>query len=172
MEYPDTHQGELREYFDVIKTRKWTILLVFLLVLGAALAISYRKTPQYVAETRLLVKGVPQGESGFVSSPDLGTEAEVLQSVEVARLVRQDLGLQMSPDQLLGGLSATPVEETSVLDITYISNDPQFAADAANSFATSYVRFQQEGAQAALINAADELKEDITKTEDQLQAIT
>jgi polysaccharide biosynthesis transport protein len=172
MEYPDTQQGELREYFDVIKTRKWTILLVFLLVLGVALFISYRKTPQYVAGTRLLVKGVPQGETGFINAPDLGTEAEVLQSVEVARLVRQDLELKMSPDRLLGGLSATPVEETSVLEITYISNDPQFAADAANSFATSYVRFQQEGAQEALLTAANEIKEEITKTENQLEVIT
>lgn len=172
MEYPDTHQGELREYLDVVKARKWTILLVFALVLTAALVISYRKTPEYVAGTRLLVKGVPQSTTDLVNVPDLATEAEVLESIEVARLVRQDLQVDMSPDQLLGGLSATPVEETQVLEITYVSSDPRFAADAANSFARNYVRFQQDGAKEALLTAANELRDKITKAENALLQLT
>ena len=59
MSYQENERGELREYLDVVRARKWTILIVFALVLGVALFLSYRQTPQYVANTRLLVSGHP-----------------------------------------------------------------------------------------------------------------
>jgi polysaccharide biosynthesis transport protein len=176
MSNPDVERGELREYLDVIRARKWTIFLVFALVLGIALALSYRQTPLYVASTRLLVAGVPSGTSGFVSAPNLGTEAEVVDSVEVAEVAAKTLGVKDLSDDLLGGLSATPVSDTQVLTISYTSSDPQFAADAANAFANGYVTFKQEGARSNIEPLVERLQdsrrdslEELTKIENRLE---
>lgn len=176
MAHPDTQQGDLREYVDVVRARKWTILFVFALVLGISLFRSYRQTPLYVSSTRLLVAGVPQDSTGVVGVPHLGTEAEVVQSVEVAQVAQRSLAGKQDPTALLGGLSVTPVSDTQVLTISYTSSDPQLAADAANAFAEGYITFKQEGARASLEPVIEntqakktELVTQLDRVEDRLQ---
>ena len=159
MHHPEVERSDLREYLDVLRARKWAFILVFALVLGLSLAFSYRQTPQYVASSRMLVLGTPADTQGILSIPHLGTEAEVLESVEVAQIAKKTLGVELSPDELLGSVSATPVSDTQVLSITYSNEDPQFAADAANSFTNAYITFKQEGARDAILPLVDSLNE-------------
>ncbi len=171
MQHPEVERSDLREYLDVLRARKWAFILVFALVLGLSLAFSYRQTPQYVAGTRMLVAGIPTDTGGIVSIPHLGTEGEVLESVEVAELVKKDLGVGSGPEELLGGVSATPVSDTQVLSITYSSEDPQFAADAANAFANAYITFKQEGARDALLPLIENLNEKKQNALDRLEKL-
>jgi succinoglycan biosynthesis transport protein ExoP len=132
---------DLREYLTVLKVRKWTVILIAFLVTAIILGLSYRQTPLYTAESRLLVTnfGVQ------FSVPNLETEGEVVSSVPVATLVRADLGTNEDPDSLLGGLSVLPSSDTgAVLNITYVSADPQLAQAAANSFAQEYINYKQD----------------------------
>ena len=159
MSYQESERGELREYLEVIRARKWTILIVFILVLGGSLLLSFRQTPEYVANGRLLVTGVPVDATGVISTPSLGTEAEVVKSVEVAEIAARRLQVELSPGDLLGGLSATPVADTEVLSISYTNPDPQFATDAANAFANGYIFFKREGARSSLEPVIEDLQE-------------
>lgn len=171
MQNTTAQQGDLREYVDVIRTRKWTILFVFLLVLGAALFRSYRQTPLYLASTRLLVAGVPTDSTGAVPLPQMTTEAEVVQSVEVAEVAKGLLRVNENPDSLLGGLSVSQVGDTQVLTISYTSSDPQYAADAANAFARGYVTFKQEGARESLEPVIENLQTRLTRTRTALERV-
>lgn len=140
---------DLRQYLGVLKTRKWTIVLTTLLVVGVALLVSFRQTPRYEAEARLLVKPIPTGE-GFQITPNLLTEGELVQSEPVARLVAADLGSSLAPSDLLRSLSVDSIPTSEVLILTYNSTDPAIAQAAADSFATNYIAYKQETARRSL----------------------
>jgi capsular exopolysaccharide synthesis family protein len=132
---------DLREYLAVLRTRKWTIMIVMILVTAAVLAYSYRQTNIYTARARLLIAPF----QGQVIALNLETEAEVVTSVPVAVLVQEDLETSSSADSLLGGVSAIPSSETgTVLNVSYVSADPGLAQAAANSFAENYVEYRRE----------------------------
>src|SRR5687768_3454324 len=135
----------LREYLAVIRMRKWTILLISLLVVGSALFFSYRQTPLYVGSVRMLVRGVPADSSGYVPPPNLLTEAEIVASEPVATRVAAALDLASDPQSLLSELDVEPAADTAqVLRLSYTSPDPQAARDVPNSFATEYVEYKRE----------------------------
>ncbi|MBD8552900.1 chain length determinant protein EpsF, partial [Sphingomonas sp. CFBP 8764] len=90
----------------------------------------------------------------------VATQADVLQSEAIAAAVVRDLKLADNPQvadrwrartggtgdvnawygrQLLGGLQVLPGRGSRVLAIRFKSADPQFAAQVANGFATSYL---------------------------------
>lgn len=58
-------------------------------------------------------------------------------------------------DEFLGGLSIEPVRNSRLVDIGYISSDPQFAAAAANAVAKAYIDFTMESKFAASKEATD-----------------
>ena len=174
MSNQETERGELREYLDVIKARRVTILVVFFAVLAITLALSYRQSPQYVSNARLLVTGIPHDSSGITPVPDLGTEAEVVRSIEVAMLVRKELDLtptKTGAEELLSGISVTPLTDTQVLSISYTASDPQFAADAANSFTKQYVIYKKRGAKAALEPEFEKLIEEKKEAVKELEQV-
>ncbi|MEA2434731.1 MAG: tyrosine-protein kinase [Actinomycetota bacterium] len=137
---------DFREYLRVLKGRKWTIILVLLLTLGVALGLSYRQTPQYQASGRLLVKPLPSQPF-----PNIVTESQVVESSAVAEVVQEDLPTDVSITSLIGHLSVDPfresqVNQSEVLTVSYVSTDPNFAAQATNSFMDSYIKFREDRA--------------------------
>lgn len=140
------HPPELRDYLGVVATRKWSVMLITLAVTAAALAYSARQTPVYQAEARVHVRSVPIGEYQAETSQ---TETQLVASEQVAERVGEDLGVD--PGEALGGLQVTAVEDSRVLGMYYTSEDPDFAARAANSFAHHYIELRQEQAMDALV---------------------
>ncbi len=82
-------------------------------------------------------------------------------------------------DQLRGGLSVAPVRSTQLVQISFRSSSPEFAAKAANAFAESFIdlgvedRFATAGkASTFLTSQIETLKEEIQDKENQLQAFS
>ena len=151
---------DLRKYLSVLRVRKWTILLVTVLVTGLSVFWSYRQTPIYQTSSRLLLKADPP--SGFF--PVGETEAAVVSGEAVANQVIQDENLDMLPQELLSGLSVEPATQAgTVLSITYRSSDPTLAQLAANGFASAYLTYKQEqltaGVEEALKDLEDKLRD-------------
>ena len=164
---------DLREYLAVLRNRKWTILLVLLLVVASALAFSFRQTPIYQSTTRLLVKGVPTDGSGYVQPPNLETEAEILASEPIATRVIEELDLPLTPDASIAQLTVTPAAETAlVLELSYSSTDPETARDAPNSYASSYIDYKRDKAQEALELGRQAVENQLTPVQEQLDAVT
>ncbi|HKI04889.1 MAG TPA: polysaccharide biosynthesis tyrosine autokinase [Thermoanaerobaculia bacterium] len=81
--------------------------------------------------------------------------------------------------QLRGGLSVAPVRSTQLVQISFRSSTPEFAAKAANAFAESFIdmgvedRFATAGkASTFLASQSETLKDEIQDKETQLQAFS
>jgi succinoglycan biosynthesis transport protein ExoP len=168
---PETEETiDLREYIAILRGRKWTIILTAALVVTAALAFSLQQTPLYTAEARLLVEPVPSQEqqSSFLPAVNLETERELVQSMPVAELVKEELGLDTPVDELLGGLDVQVVTETEVLIVGYTSDDPAQSQRAANAFAQGYIANRRNQALENLRAASSDIQRNIEGVEQQL----
>jgi succinoglycan biosynthesis transport protein ExoP len=82
-------------------------------------------------------------------------------------------------DRLRGGLSVEPERNTQLVDLTYRSNSPAFAARAANGFADAFIdmgieyRFASAGKTSTFLGSQiDALKKEIDDREAKLQAFS
>ena len=167
---PQTEETiDLREYIAILRARKWTIILTAALVVIAALAFSLRQTPMYTAEARLLVEPVPTQENESLPPiVNLETERELVQSVPVTELVKEELNLDTPIDELLKNLDVEVVTETEVLIVGYTSDDPALSQRAANAFAQGYIANRRNQALANLRAASNDIQRNIDAVETQL----
>jgi capsular exopolysaccharide synthesis family protein len=146
VEHPHTdHQTDLREYLRVIRTRKWSIILVTLLLTGVALFFSFRQVPVYQSTTKVLVEPFSLNPAQATSTlVDLETEQGLVATQPVAERAAAALGGNRTPASLLSGLSVEVVPNTQFLLIRYSSTDPAFAAAASGAIATSYIEYRRD----------------------------
>ncbi|HYP24527.1 MAG TPA: polysaccharide biosynthesis tyrosine autokinase [Actinomycetota bacterium] len=164
---------ELREYLAVLRTRKWTVLLVTALVVAGALLLSFRQTPQYRGTSRLLVKALPEDASGEIRPPNLDTEAQLVTSEVVGERVVDELGLSVTPKDLIDGLEVAAVTEVAeVLELTFTSPDPELARDVANAFATEYIEYKKDRTAEALESGERAITAQIDSVEERLAEVT
>jgi capsular exopolysaccharide synthesis family protein len=136
---------QLREYLSILWVRKWSIIIVTLLVVGAALAFSARQVPMYASDSRFLVKPASiSGETPPSASVTMETEKELLSSTPVAEIVADRADIEGEPRSLLASLEVEVVPGTEILLIRYESPDPGRARDLANHFARGYAQFRRE----------------------------
>ena len=138
---------DLREYLAILRYRKWTILLITALVVASALFFSYRQTPIYESETRVLVRpSTPP--AGWRRCPSTSRpNAHWSDSAAVASLVQEELDLPRSPDALLEQLEVSVETNTEILAIRYSDPDPLVAQRLARGFAQAYTTFRRQQAQ-------------------------
>lgn len=170
---PATETFELREYIGVLRSRKWTVLTVTLIVVALALVMSVRQAPLYRGTARLLVRGLPEDASGSVRPPNLDTEAQLVISEPVGQRVIDELGLPMPARELIDGLKVGAVTEVAeVLELTYSSSDPQLARDVPNAFALEYIEYKREQTSNALENGEQAINAQIDSVERRLTEVT
>lgn len=167
--------ADLRHYLGILKSRKWTILVVTAVVIASALLLSYRQTPLYQAEARVLVNPLPTATVTTLPSQlsppvNLQTEKEIVGSVPVAELVAEELDVA-DPVELLDDLEVEALADTEVLVVKYTSPDARVAARAANSFADNYIRFRVRQALESVITARSSVEDRIDATRDNLEGL-
>ena len=147
MPYPDDeHQStDLREFFAVLRRRKWSVILPTLLVVGVALASVYARTPQYSSTARVEV--LPKTAEG-VLQPSYGNQFMNMDT-ESARVTSTpiqsgaaDLLVQSGQSAALAteaGVSVAVPANTTYLDITCTTGDPATAQACAQAYADAYV---------------------------------
>src|SRR6476469_2282863 len=74
---------ELRDYLGILRRRAWVIILVTVIVVGAAAAWSFTRPNEYKASGTLVVPS-SGGNSG-----DVGNQADIIQSQAVHALAEQ-----------------------------------------------------------------------------------
>lgn len=164
---------ELREYAAVLRTRKWTILLITTLVVGLALLLSVRQEPLYRGTARLLVKSLPEDASGTIQEPNLDTEAQIIISEPVAERVKDELGLQNSPQELIDTLQVAAVTDVAeVLELSYSSPDPELAGEIPNAFALEYIEYKEDQTRQALESGERAIQAQIDAVEQRLAEVT
>lgn len=124
---------ELRQYGAVLWRRKWLIVSIVGLALGAAWATGGpdRWRPRYRAQATLLV-AVPPGQPAAYP-------VEAIRTLPVARDAVRIAGVTQDPSDALGGLSVVPQAGTSLVAVEMESGDARQAARLANAFADAYL---------------------------------
>jgi capsular polysaccharide biosynthesis protein/MinD-like ATPase involved in chromosome partitioning or flagellar assembly len=118
----------VQRYTGVLRRQWWVIVLTTAIALAAAVVYVETATPVYSASSKVVVG---QGESLFnpaLSVNDTAvtsTISSLLQSNVVAEDAIKQLGLHMTPTQLLSNLSVKAQPTGAVIDVSY--NDPDQA---------------------------------------------
>lgn len=132
----------VRDLLRIVWRRLLVVMLVATLLTGMAVGASLLQTPVYEASTEVLVGQEQTGDTPTNLSNDIAGLQQITQTVAVAvdsRVVAADtieeLGLRMSPEDLLENLSVQQVPETQFIQLTYRDTDPKQAQEIANTLA-------------------------------------
>jgi capsular exopolysaccharide synthesis family protein len=126
----ETQGPGLRHYLEVLRRRKWLVLAILAISLGAAAAVSTAQKPVYRANATIVIG---QGNGLFAPNlssaiqPFAATMSDLLKSNAVARRVIADLGLHESPEQLLSKISVSIKPESSAIRVSATDRDPRQA---------------------------------------------
>lgn len=127
----------------MIRRRLWIIVLVMVVLGGAAAGFSLMQTPTYEASTKILVgqeRGITQAPSDAMGLLQLTqTMAEGVSSRPVAETAIRQQNLRMSPEDLLGeNLSVEQIPNTLFILVTYTDTDPERARRVANAIGEAF----------------------------------
>ena len=128
----------IKDAAQVIRSWLWAIVLVTLLVSGITLGYSLLQIPTYQANVQVLVGQEPNSSPyNPMAAQDLQsltqTMTEVIKTRPIAEAAIQQLNLEMSPESVIGNLTAQQVKTTQLIDVSYKDTDPQRTQDIANS---------------------------------------
>jgi succinoglycan biosynthesis transport protein ExoP len=132
----------------VMRRDVWSIALVVLVFVSAGLAFSLLRTPMYRAQTSVLIDSTAAVSTNTnpslpeVSSEEVSTQRLVMQSETVAKMVVDDLGLDLSTTALLDAVTVEPLGDTRVLQVTVSWDNPDTAAEVANGFTKAYLDYR------------------------------
>jgi len=120
------------------------------LVLGF---VAYTTSPaKFSATSRVQVQPVITDPLATTSSDkeiiDVATEQDLVKSDGVASTAAKKLGLQIENRSLLQRVTVTSKEDSLVLEITYVTADPEGARAGANAFADAYLAQRRTYAEA------------------------
>jgi non-specific protein-tyrosine kinase len=166
---------QLREYLSILRLRKWWIALAIVLVVGSALAFSFRQPPIYVSEAEVYVNPVPLTTEQGGAEPflNLETESRLAASPAVAQIVKEDLGdTGLSLAELLANLTVSAEPDTEILLFQYSHRTPRTAAIRAQAFAKAYLTSRVQGVSRNLSAQLDLLQSQIDALDEQLAATT
>jgi polysaccharide biosynthesis transport protein len=147
---------EPRDYLRVLRRRRWAIVVVVMLVVGASVLFSLLQTPVYKASTRLLLRpsfSVFDAGAAQQASPVLvATEIQLLRSEQVRELVRERIGRDAPR------ISAVSVGDTPVVEISAEDTRPAEAARVSDAYADAYLEYNQRQTTDAIVQSSKEIQ--------------
>jgi succinoglycan biosynthesis transport protein ExoP len=152
---------DIREYVGVILRRWWLLLLGSLLggvlAFGFNLSQSSAITPSraYEATTLLLMEG----------TGGLGDSSALVETRPVLENVINDLALPLSIEELRAKVSATPISDSRLLEISVKDSDRGFAVGIANGVAGSLIGYIEALRQPQSVAFPQELSEELPDLE-------
>ena len=160
----------LRDYLAVLQRRKWPIIGVTAVVIGAAVILSLLQTPVYQGATRLLLR--PSASIFDTPSPQrssdpvlVETEIQRIRSEEVRSMVGDRLG-RPAPQ-----VTVKKVGLTAVVDVKAEHTDPREAARISDAYVAAYIEFSRSEANEALAEAAKEVQSRITVLQEEVRLL-
>jgi Mrp family chromosome partitioning ATPase/capsular polysaccharide biosynthesis protein len=168
-----------RSPWRVLRERKWIIMLVVVVAVLAAGALTFMRTPQYRA-TATMVREQTSLDQTLLNTTifqyediqrDLVTIAQSLTSARVATLVKTQIQSPKSTGQLLQMVKARAATDSNNVTVTVVSADPKEAADMANAFVAQTIILRQQTNKQAIVDARTVLESQLAAmTQEQLKS--
>ena len=167
---------ELRDYIRILRTRKWIIIEVAVIVALSAYVFAYMQPKFYQGRAKIALTSADSSTAALMgmalynNQPErsLSTQIELMRMRPLGEAVVRKLNLQMSPDALLGQVAIAPVADTDILLITVTDTSASRAADIANAVAEIYVQTSRDTKRESLKAAGDELQRRLDETRAEL----
>ncbi|TFD66493.1 polysaccharide biosynthesis tyrosine autokinase [Cryobacterium ruanii] len=134
---------ELRDYIRILRKSWVLIVLLTLVMVGAASVYSIVQTPQYSATSTVVIFTQSSGSTADLAQGNSFSVARVktysaLVTTPIVLLpVVASLELGITADELEKKVEASAQLDTSIIDITVTDTDPVRAADTANAVSAS-----------------------------------
>jgi polysaccharide biosynthesis transport protein len=163
---PEGSQSSLGDYLKLIARHKILIVLAVFASAGSALTLSALKTPVYQASADVVLQ--PRSTeslfgSNVVQDKAVRTEVRVITSEAVAKGVADRIG--SAP-----GVSANPIPETNMFQVSARSVDPEQAALIANTYVAVYIETVREQAVRDLTDAASQAQRKVDELQGEIDA--
>src|SRR5919106_1508792 len=151
---------DLREFLQKVAHRKWLVLAVVVLVTGLAAGYSYSRPEVYSTTAQVLVRPIliQPGDTDPLDNISMDTEAQLVESTQVAKIAREIMGSSAGIHDLTKRLSVATPENTQILQITFTDASADGARAGAQAFARAYLEFRAQ-------QAEDEIAEDTAAIE-------
>lgn len=159
-----TGVASLGEYARLAR-RRWPSLAIGLAI-GLLAGVTWYLVAPRSYEARATVTINPITNDLFSGSPvnqlvNTATEAEIMRSIEIAERAAVQGGLDGDPRDLRNQLLVAVPPSSLALEISFVADTPEFAAAGANAFATSYLDFREESAEARRAGYAEQLRAEL-----------
>jgi len=146
---------DVMEYARLLWAKKWLIVAVLVATVVFATAWSMTRTKMYRATTKLILQPAPQMSqnqfdmmmSWWQMDRFIADQIEVLKTRKLAQHLVNRLGLQSLPEfqgtdavsMVLGMVSAEPIEESFVIEVSMVSADPDRASEWLNLYVEEFM---------------------------------
>lgn len=122
----------LKDYYLTIKKRIWIIVVVTIIsTLAGYFYSNYNNVPLYQTSTRIIIGS----ESG-----DMGTLMVMIKDPIIMEKVKEELKLTQSAAAISEGISVEVIDDSRVVKISVIDQNPKSAAEIANATAEIFKR--------------------------------
>ncbi len=158
----------LRDFVEMLRRRKWVVLLSLVLVPAVAVGLSLQQQKLYQASSRVLLSyqnlaNQLTGASGFsvAQQPDriAQTQAGVARTSAVANLVLAQVPKTgLTAGAFLANSSVAPNPNADFLIFKVQSHNPGLAVKLVNEYATEYTVYRRKLDSAAILRARANLK--------------
>ncbi len=134
---------ELTDYLTIVRKRWVSIVLVTVLALAGAIALSLISQPTYQASSQVFVSVSSAGtasdllQGSAYSQNQVKSYTDLVTSPRVLAPVIEKLGLGVTPEVLAKSVTADSPLNTVLINITVTSTVPKSASDIANAIAES-----------------------------------
>jgi non-specific protein-tyrosine kinase len=170
---------ELRDYLNVIRSRKWIIIQAVIIVSLVAVGVSLLQQPTYEGSAKILISEKDTGAAllgtllSDSSSPEraLQTQVQLMRVRPLAESAIRKLNLKTDPGSLLGRTKVAVVGQTNMVTITVTDTDPKRAADTANAMADAYVEWSKTTKRESIKAAGDEIQRRLDEARVQILAL-
>jgi capsular polysaccharide biosynthesis protein len=138
-------------FSDVLKVLRryiWLLLIISILAAAFGYFFSARQPKVYEASVTILVgqnQGLAENLNLTTALQEVANSmSKMISSRTVAEKVVADLGLEKSPEAVLGSLTAQPIQQTQLIEVTVNDNDPVQAAAIANGIGNAFSELVQK----------------------------
>ncbi len=146
---PPEEAAGLRIYVETLRERWKMIFLIVLITTAAAIAYVETATKQYESQAEILVTPVSSSDPilatlGLITESSeptrpIETASKFVTNIDVADIVKKELGSDESAEALLGKVSAAPIAQSNVVAVTAKAETPEYSQELANAFANAAV---------------------------------
>ena len=171
-----THElASLRDYFMVVRRRKWIALQAIVIVPVVAVILSVRQDPVFQATAEVLLSGQNLALSLTGTSDPLSTRTPDRIAETQSRLARVPVIAERvlkraklndrSTDSFLASSAVSDRQNADLLNFAVNDGDPELAVRLATLYAQEYVRYRSELDTSSITRARRDIEHEITLLE-------